>query len=151
MPRCSLWEKSNLERKVQAPHEALFPHGLQRYADPASRQASQTTAQTTNPWRRTNMQPLVAILPGMRFATISCTSTRGGTSVAADSVKREILIEASPEVIWGVITEPEQISRWFSDEAEVEARSGGAGTLTWRPGGRGGSQEVKMVAQILVV
>src|ERR1700735_1011936 len=74
-----------------------------------------------------------------------------GTSVAADSIEREILIEASPEVVWGVITEPGQISRWFSDEAEVEARSGGAGTLTWRPGGRGGSQEVKMVAPILVV
>ncbi len=42
--------------------------------------------------------------------------------MAADSVEREILIEASPEVVWGVITEPEQIRRWFSDEAEVEAR-----------------------------
>jgi uncharacterized protein YndB with AHSA1/START domain len=37
--------------------------------------------------------------------------------VTADSVEREILIEASPEVVWGVITEPEQISCWFSDEA----------------------------------
>jgi uncharacterized protein YndB with AHSA1/START domain len=73
------------------------------------------------------------------------------TSVAADSIEREILIEASPEVVWGVITEPGQISRWFSDEAEVEARAGGAGTLTWRPGGRGGNQEVEMIAPILVV
>jgi uncharacterized protein YndB with AHSA1/START domain len=71
--------------------------------------------------------------------------------VAADSVEREILIEASPEVVWGVITEPEQIARWFSDEAEVEARAGGAGTLTWRPGGRGGNQEVEMIAPIRVV
>jgi uncharacterized protein YndB with AHSA1/START domain len=41
--------------------------------------------------------------------------------MAADSVEREILIEASPEVVWGVITEPEQISRWFSDEAVLES------------------------------
>lgn len=58
--------------------------------------------------------------------------------MATHSVEREILIKASPEAVWGVITEPEQISRWFSDEAEVEGRAGADGTLTWRPGGRAG-------------
>jgi uncharacterized protein YndB with AHSA1/START domain len=71
--------------------------------------------------------------------------------VAADSIEREILIEAPAEVVWGVITEPAQISRWFSDEAEVEAFAGGAGTLTWRPGGRGGNQEADVIAPIQVV
>jgi uncharacterized protein YndB with AHSA1/START domain len=59
--------------------------------------------------------------------------------VAVDSIDREILIQAPAEVVWGVITEPEQISCWFSDEAAVEQRAGADGTLTWRPGGRGGS------------
>jgi uncharacterized protein YndB with AHSA1/START domain len=72
-------------------------------------------------------------------------------NVAADSVEREILIEASPEVVWGVITEPEQISRWFSDEAEVEVRAGADGALTWRPGGRGGAKEFVRVVPIRVV
>jgi uncharacterized protein YndB with AHSA1/START domain len=71
--------------------------------------------------------------------------------VATDSVEREILIEATPEVVWGVITEPEQISRWFSDDADVEVRVGADGTLTWRPGGRGGSRESDMVVPIRVV
>jgi uncharacterized protein YndB with AHSA1/START domain len=71
--------------------------------------------------------------------------------VTADSVEREILIEASPEVVWGVITEPEQISRWFSDEAEVEGRAGADGTLTWRPGGRGGAKDFEMIVPIRVV
>jgi uncharacterized protein YndB with AHSA1/START domain len=71
--------------------------------------------------------------------------------VAADIVEREILIEASPEVVWGVITEPEQISRWFSDEAEVEGRAGADGTLTWKPGGRGGEREFDMIVPIRVV
>jgi uncharacterized protein YndB with AHSA1/START domain len=72
--------------------------------------------------------------------------------VAADSVEREILIEASPEVVWGVITEPEQISRWFSDEADVEGRVGADGVLIWRPGGRGGSDpEIGMIVPIRVV
>jgi uncharacterized protein YndB with AHSA1/START domain len=71
--------------------------------------------------------------------------------VAADSVEREILIEASPEVVWGVITEPEQINRWFSDEAEVEGRAGADGALTWRPGGRGGAKDSDTTVPIRVV
>jgi uncharacterized protein YndB with AHSA1/START domain len=72
-------------------------------------------------------------------------------SVAADSVEREILIEASPEVVWGVITEPEQITRWFSDAADLEGRAGADGTLTWKPGGRGGGRESDLVVPIRVV
>jgi uncharacterized protein YndB with AHSA1/START domain len=85
-----------------------------------------------------------------RLATIGCTSTEGA-SVAADSVEREILIEATPEVVWGVITEPEQISRWFSDEADVEGRAGADGTLTWKPGGRGGDRDSDLIVPIRVV
>jgi uncharacterized protein YndB with AHSA1/START domain len=71
--------------------------------------------------------------------------------VAADSVEREILIEATPEVVWVVITEPDQISRWFSDEADVEARAGAQGTLTWRPGGRAGNKGFDAIVPIRVV
>ncbi len=71
--------------------------------------------------------------------------------MAADSVEREILIEASPEVVWGVITEPEQISRWFSDEADLEGRVGADGTLTWKPGGRSGDKESDLSVPIRVV
>jgi uncharacterized protein YndB with AHSA1/START domain len=72
--------------------------------------------------------------------------------VPADSVEREILIEASPEVVWGVITEPEQICRWFSDDAAgVEGRVGADGTLTWTPGGRGGDKESDLIVPIRVV
>jgi uncharacterized protein YndB with AHSA1/START domain len=71
--------------------------------------------------------------------------------MAADSVEREILIEASPETVWGVITEPAQISRWFSDEADIEGRAGADGTLTWRPGGRGGDKDFDSAVPIQVV
>jgi uncharacterized protein YndB with AHSA1/START domain len=69
----------------------------------------------------------------------------------ADSVEREILIAASPEVVWGVITEAEQISRWFSDAADFDARPGADGTLTWKPGGRGGDKESDLIVPIQVV
>jgi len=71
--------------------------------------------------------------------------------VATDSVEREILINASPEVVWRVITEPEHISRWFSDEAELEGRIGADGSLTWRPGGRGGDKDFDAVVPLRVV
>lgn len=71
--------------------------------------------------------------------------------MATDSVEREIRIEATPEVVWGVITEPAQISRWFSDEAHVEGRAGADGTLTWRRGGRGGGKKLDTVVPIRVV
>ena len=73
--------------------------------------------------------------------------------MAADSIEREILIQAPAEVVWGVITEPTQINRWFSDEAEVQARPGADGRLTWTPGGRGsgGSRELELIVPIRVV
>lgn len=71
--------------------------------------------------------------------------------MASDSVEREILIHAAPEIVWGVITQPEQISRWFSDAADVEGRAGADGTLTWKPGGRGGDREVDMIVPIRVM
>jgi uncharacterized protein YndB with AHSA1/START domain len=59
-----------------------------------------------------------------------------GANVIQDSIEREILIEAPPEVVWRTITEPDEIVGWFSDAAELEARPGGAGALTWEPGGK---------------
>jgi uncharacterized protein YndB with AHSA1/START domain len=70
--------------------------------------------------------------------------------VATDPIEREILIEAPAEVVWGVVTEPEQIRCWFSDEAALEQHAGADGTLTWRAGGRGGSGS-GMVVPIRVV
>ncbi len=46
-------------------------------------------------------------------------------------IERDILIEAPREVVWRVITEPAQISQWFSDTAEIDLRAGGAGVLVF--------------------
>ena len=49
----------------------------------------------------------------------------------SDRIEREILIEAPVDVVWGVVTEPEQIKRWFTDAADLDVRPGGNGTLRW--------------------
>jgi uncharacterized protein YndB with AHSA1/START domain len=85
----------------------------------------------------------------MRNHRLRITTER--SRVPPTTVEREILIEATPQVVWGVITEPEQISRWFSDDADIEGRAGADGTLTWKPGGRGGEKEVDLVVPIRVV
>src|SRR5215472_13497478 len=46
-----------------------------------------------------------------------------------DAIEKEILIDAPVETVYRVITEPAQVSRWFSDTAELEPVPGGEGTL----------------------
>jgi uncharacterized protein YndB with AHSA1/START domain len=48
-----------------------------------------------------------------------------------DRIEREILIHAPADVVWAVVTEPEQISGWFSDSVELDLRPGGAVVLRW--------------------
>jgi uncharacterized protein YndB with AHSA1/START domain len=53
------------------------------------------------------------------------------TAMLPDEITREIEIDAPPEVVWAIITEPRHLARWFSDEAELDLREGGAMLLTW--------------------
>jgi uncharacterized protein YndB with AHSA1/START domain len=52
--------------------------------------------------------------------------------VAPDTIEREILIDAPPRVVWSIVTEAKHLAGWFSDEAEIDLRSGGRMLLTWR-------------------
>ena len=49
-----------------------------------------------------------------------------------DQVEREILIEAPVDVVWRIVTEPDQIVQWFSDEAELDLKPGGEGHLGFK-------------------
>ncbi len=53
------------------------------------------------------------------------------TAVVPDTITREIDIDAPPEVVWGIVTEARHLAGWFSDEAEIDLRPGGAMLLTW--------------------
>jgi uncharacterized protein YndB with AHSA1/START domain len=45
--------------------------------------------------------------------------------MSADSIEREIRIDAPVETVWSIVTEPENIARWFAEYAEVDLRPGG--------------------------
>jgi len=48
-----------------------------------------------------------------------------------NAIEKEILIDAPAEAVYRVITEPAQISQWFSDAAELDPVPGGTGSLTF--------------------
>jgi len=65
--------------------------------------------------------------------------------VIPNAIEREILIDAPPDVVWSVVTEPEQIRRWFADEAEIELRVGGGGQLKFNSSGDSYQLQVEAV------
>jgi uncharacterized protein YndB with AHSA1/START domain len=52
--------------------------------------------------------------------------------VIPSAIEKEILIEAPVEVVWHLLTEPDQIRQWFADKAEIELRVGGKGALAFK-------------------
>ncbi len=48
-----------------------------------------------------------------------------------DLIEREVLIEASRERVWAVLTDPTHIAGWFGDKAEMDLRPGGRAAFGW--------------------
>ena len=48
-----------------------------------------------------------------------------------DRLEREIYIEAPPELVWSIVTEPEHVAGWFSETVEMDVREGGEASFTW--------------------
>jgi uncharacterized protein YndB with AHSA1/START domain len=50
------------------------------------------------------------------------------------SIEREIRIDATPEVVYEVVSRPEHLKEWWPDEAELEPVPGATGTISFRDG-----------------
>ncbi len=48
-----------------------------------------------------------------------------------DWIEREVIIEASRERVWEVLTDPQHIAGWFGDKAEIDLRPGGKAAFGW--------------------
>lgn len=53
------------------------------------------------------------------------------------TLEREIHVNASPEVVFEVISRPEHMQEWWSDEARFESAPGAPGELIWHDEGTG--------------
>ena len=49
-------------------------------------------------------------------------------------IEKEVLIEAPIDVVWRVVTEPDQIKQWFCSGIELDPRAGGAGRMVFDEG-----------------
>ncbi len=45
--------------------------------------------------------------------------------MSSDSIEREVQIDAPVDTVWSIVTEPQNIARWFAGYAEVDLRPGG--------------------------
>jgi uncharacterized protein YndB with AHSA1/START domain len=63
------------------------------------------------------------------------------------SIERELHIEATPEIVYEVISTPAHLQEWWPDEAELKPVPGGAGVFTF---GDSSTPDAK-VAQLTVV
>ena len=48
-----------------------------------------------------------------------------------DAIKSEVSIEAPVGVVWELVTQPENLNRWWTDEAEFDLETGAVGQLVW--------------------
>jgi uncharacterized protein YndB with AHSA1/START domain len=67
--------------------------------------------------------------------------------VTPNAIEKEILINAPAETVYRVITEPDQISQWFADAAELDPVPGGAGSLTFADRATSQRMTVKLAVQ----
>jgi uncharacterized protein YndB with AHSA1/START domain len=49
--------------------------------------------------------------------------------VTAPRIEKEILINAPVDVVWRVVTQPEEMDRWFSEKADFEPANGSDGRI----------------------
>ena len=52
--------------------------------------------------------------------------------MSSAAVTRDIVINASPETVYDVVSRPEHMSQWFSDDADFEPVADATGALIWR-------------------
>jgi uncharacterized protein YndB with AHSA1/START domain len=51
----------------------------------------------------------------------------------AGSIERSVHIEAPVDTVWRMVTEPDQVVRWFADDIDLQATPGYEGSMTFRP------------------
>jgi uncharacterized protein YndB with AHSA1/START domain len=55
------------------------------------------------------------------------------------TIEREIYVEASPEVVFEVVSSPEHLQQWWPDEAHYEPVPGSTGEIVFGERGAGGA------------
>lgn len=62
------------------------------------------------------------------------TGSTQATAVEFGTIEREMFIEASPEIVYDVVSRPEHIEQWWADEVRLDPVPGAVGELAWSNG-----------------
>jgi uncharacterized protein YndB with AHSA1/START domain len=65
------------------------------------------------------------------------------------SIEREQYVDASPEIVYEVISTPEHVASWWSDEADFTLEPGQNGTITFNGHGEGGGPAVEALTVVV--
>jgi uncharacterized protein YndB with AHSA1/START domain len=49
-------------------------------------------------------------------------------------IRREIVLPAPREDVWGALTEPERLEDWFANDVDLDLRPGGGASFRWSNG-----------------
>ena len=60
------------------------------------------------------------------------------------TIEREIHVDASPEVVFEVVSQPEHMREWWPDDARFEPVAGAPGELVWRDADTGETTTVAL-------
>ncbi len=64
------------------------------------------------------------------------------------SIERELYIDASPEIVFDVVSKPEHVARWWPDTASYDVRSGATGEVTFGDPSEGGKSVTLTVVDV---
>ena len=65
------------------------------------------------------------------------------------TIERDIHVEASPDVVFDVISRPEHMQEWWPDHAELEPVPGATGTITFGDPAAPGAATVPLTKAIM--
>jgi uncharacterized protein YndB with AHSA1/START domain len=78
----------------------------------------------------------------LRYRDVQPNIAESGQTMEYGSIEREIHVDASPEVVFEVVSSPEHLRQWWPDEAEIEPVAGAAGRVVFH---RSAPQEALVV------
>ena len=60
------------------------------------------------------------------------------------TIERDIQVDASPDIVFEVVSRPEHVREWWPDDAQFETLAGAPGELVWRNAETGETTTVEM-------
>ena len=83
----------------------------------------------------------------MSYRNVQPNIAESGIIMEYGSIEREIHVDASPEVVFEVVSRHEHLREWWPDEAEIEPTAGATGHIVFR----GTAPDEAMIVQMKVV